>query len=578
MYQGDYTLETLKSERDRFVAFAFASADILLELNEKGEIEFADGATIGLIGKKAEELTGKHFVSLVHDKDIKTAHEILDDAEHLARLENAKIRLTSKMHGSLPFAISGFRLPYLKNHYYLTLTVARGDIAPGELDKRDLHSGLLKKESYVETANKRIREAKTAGKEVQMTLLDFPQIKDFLDGMAANEANHFIAEISDYLRSKSVDGDTAGLITNGAYSFIHQAGMDTKAMKADLLAITKKADPKGEGLAMRSKTIETQLGKLTEHDSANALLYTINKFAHEKGDDFRIDSLQAGYQTMLDDTVNKITSFKNTVINSDFQIAFQPIVNLKDGIIHHFETLVRFDKNDNFSNPFQFITFGEQAGIIGDFDLAMCQRTIDVLIKAAENGNKPLVSVNLSGKSLSSNLFMDAISEILKRNDPVRKQLIFEITESSKIHNLSEANKFVQELRENGNLVCLDDFGVGESSFDYLRHLQIDFVKIDGSYVKESIASPRGKHLLKAMAGLCRDLDITTIGEMVEDDDVAHILWESGVKFGQGYLFGKPSVDIETLVHCSKPTPYYNGIMRAKKMQTKAGPWWKRQE
>jgi EAL domain-containing protein (putative c-di-GMP-specific phosphodiesterase class I) len=576
MEQPDFTLETLKSERDRFVAFAFASADLLIELNDKGDIAYADGATMGLLGLKSEDMVGKSFISFVNDADVKTAHEILSDAEHISRLENVKLRIDSKLHGKLPFAVSGFQLPYLKNHYYLTLSVAREDISPDDLNKRDLNTGLLKKENFAESANKKIREATESGQPLKMTLLNFPELKALLDGMPADESNHLVAAISDYLRSKSVDGDSAGLLKEGAYGFLHDEKLDEKKVLLELMQITKKADPSGQGIAMKAKTIKTEIGKLSEQDSANALLYTINKFANDKGNDFSIDSLQAGYQVMLDDTVNKITTFKNTVSGNQFQVAFQPIVNLKDGIIHHFETLVRFDKNDSFSNPFQFITFGEQAGIIGDFDMAMCQRTIEILNSAATKGNRPLVSVNLSGKSLSSGLFMDTISEILRRNDGVRKQVIFEITESAKISNLTQANNFVQELRSKGNLVCLDDFGVGESSFDYLRHLQIDFVKIDGSYVKESVSTPRGKHLLKAMAGLCRDLDIVTIGEMVEDDDIAHILWESGVKFGQGYLFGKPSVDEETLIHCSRPTPYYNGVMRAKKVGNRKGPWWKR--
>ncbi len=578
MEQPDFTLETLKGERDRFVAFAFASADLLLELNAKGEIAYADGATIGLLGVKSDELLGRSFVSLVHDSDIKLAHEILQDAEQIARIENIKIRLQSKLHGKLPFAVSGFQLPYLKNHYYLTLSIAREDIAPEDLNKRDLHSGLLKKQNFVESANRKIHDAEKSGNALKITLVDFPELKAVLDGMPADQSGRLVAEISDYLRSKSVDGDSAGLIKDGAYGFLHDEKVDEKAVLQELLHITQKSVPNAPALAMKANTIKTEIGKLTEQDSANALLYTINKFANDRGTEFSIDSLQAGYQVMLHDTVNKITTFKNTVTQNQFQIAFQPIVNLKDGIIHHFETLVRFEKNDSFSNPFQFITFGEQAGIIGDFDLAMCQRTIEVLNQAATKGNRPLVSVNISGKSLSSSLFMDAIAEILKRNENVRKQVIFEITESAKIQNLTQANTFVQDLRSGGNLVCLDDFGVGESSFDYLRHLQIDFVKIDGSYVKESAATPRGKHLLRAMVGLCRDLDIVTIGEMVEDDDIAHILWESGVKFGQGYLFGKPSVDEETLVHCSRPTPYYSGVMRAKKVGGRKGPWWKRQE
>ncbi len=84
--------------------------------------------------------------------------------------------------------------------------------------------------------------------------------------------------------------------------------------------------------------------------------------------------------------------------------------------------------------------------------------------------------------------------------------------------------------------------------------------------------------MLKAMANLCKDLGIVTIGEMVEDERAAGLLWESGVKFGQGYLFGKPEVDEETLIHCDKPTPFYDGMLRIKRVPKKSRKWWERKD
>ena len=579
MFNSDNTLESLRSERDRFVAFAFANADILVELDTEGNILFADGATTGLIGRKAEEMIGRNFNSLIYNEDLDLSKQLLNDIEIAGRLENVKIRLKGKYNDCLPFSMSGYRLTYLRNHFYLTLSLIKADISADELHKRDIYSGLLKVENFAKSANTKIREAQAAGKELKVTLLDFPELKAFLDSLPGNQAAALMGEISNYLRAKSVDGDTAGIINNNAYSFVHDANVDTDTVMRELVAITKKADPKGVGLEMHVQTLDTDVGKLTEQDSASALLYTINKFADQQGEKFDIHSLSEGYQSLLDETVNKIAEFKQTVASNNFQVAFQPIVDLKTGIIHHYETLVRFEHPNGFDNPFKFITFGEQAGIIGEFDLAMTQKTLDILEDAASKGNRPLVSVNLSGKSLGSSLFMDSLRGILDLNQHLRKQVIFEVTESSKIQDLKSANSFLQDMRNAGNLCCLDDFGAGESSFDYLRSLQVDFIKIDGSYIRESIASQRGRHMLKAMAGLCRDLDIVTIGEMVEDERAAHILWESGVRFGQGYLFGKPTIDATTLANCSKPTPFYNGIMRAKKINRSTNKsWWARKD
>ena len=126
----------------------------------------------------------------------------------------------------------------------------------------------------------------------------------------------------------------------------------------------------------------------------------------------------------------------------------------------------------------------------------------------------------------------------------------------------------------------MDDFGTGESSFDYLRNLQVDFIKIDGSYVRESMKTVRGRQMLRAMAGLCANLGVQTIGEMVEDEKEAGLLYDCGIKFGQGYLFGKPTVEDETLIHHGKRSPIYKSVIRARSFKPRdpSKEWWERDE
>src|SRR5262249_37678626 len=102
----------------------------------------------------------------------------------------------------------------------------------------------------------------------------------------------------------------------------------------------------------------------------------------------------------------------------------------------------------------------------------------------------------------------------------------------------------VSRLRQRGFRVCLDDFGAGSSSFHYLNSFPVDFVKIDGKYVKNAIDSPRDRAFLKAMAQLCHDLDTATIAEMIETDAQAQLMRDLGVGYGQGYLFGKPAPEM----------------------------------
>lgn len=568
-------LAEMRHERDRFVAFAFASADILLELDEDGHILFADGAVKGLLGFESQDVEGREFYTLLPRRDAQRARDVMKEMKQKLRMERTDIHLRTAKQEALPFRMSGFRLSTLRNHTYISLSMLKpSQLTTDQLFHQDVETGLLKTKHFVEAANKRIIEAKTHDETLQVTLLDIPELKALLDQLIDADADKLLYQISDYIRSRSVGGDTAGAIEGGGYSFVHDDSVEPAEIIKGIIELTKQADPEGKGVTVRSNTINADPCSMSRQDSANALLYTLNTFAQSQGEDFSIDSLSTGYARLLDDTVNRMAQFKQTVAGEDFKIAFQPIVDLKTGLIHHYEALVRINDQEVFKNPFDFITFGEQAGIIGDFDLLMCQKVMEVLERTAKNGNYPLVAVNLSGKSLGSMLFKDALRKLVSLNEKVRKQVIFEVTESSKIEDMQSANTYLQELRKGGNLCCLDDFGTGESSFDYLRNLQVDFIKIDGSYVREAIKTQRGRHMLKAMASLCRELDITTIGEMVEDEKEAALLWEAGVKFGQGYLFGKPDIDENTIVNCKKPTPFYNGIMRAKRFDKRPRAWW----
>src|SRR3546814_8686804 len=142
---------------------------------------------------------------------------------------------------------------------------------------------------------------------------------------------------------------------------------------------------------------------------------------------------------------------------------------------------------------------------------------------------------------------MAALREILAPDPELRKQLIFEITESTQITNLVHAAAAVRQLRDDGHSVCLDDFGAGAASFPYLQALDVDYVKIDGAYVKalQTKEYERDRAILKGMVWLCKELGIGTVAEMVEPEDQAGLLRDFGIDYGQGYLFGRPEPEMQ---------------------------------
>jgi EAL domain-containing protein (putative c-di-GMP-specific phosphodiesterase class I) len=191
--------------------------------------------------------------------------------------------------------------------------------------------------------------------------------------------------------------------------------------------------------------------------------------------------------------------------------------------------------------------------MIPDYDFKMVCRSIDVLRKHKEQGTKPHLAVNLSGSSLSSKLFLDKLYALLIKNIEFCPQIMFEITESTKILDMRATNEYIRKIKKFGVTISIDDFGAGEATFEYLRHLDVDMVKIDGSYLasKNADDNSREHNLLKSLGDLCKDLGIDVIAERVETYEDKQIILNSGIKYAQGYYYAKPDTNSDVLANTS---------------------------
>jgi len=150
------------------------------------------------------------------------------------------------------------------------------------------------------------------------------------------------------------------------------------------------------------------------------------------------------------------------------------------------------------------------------------------------------VSINLSGPSLNNEEFLDAIISQLKASGIDGNKICFEITETAAIANLNTAMKFISTLKEIGCRFALDDFGSGLSSFAYLKNFPVDFLKIDGMFVKGIVDDPIDRAMVKSINDIGQVMGMETIAEFVENDEIENLLKAMGVNYAQGYGIGKP--------------------------------------
>lgn len=230
-------------------------------------------------------------------------------------------------------------------------------------------------------------------------------------------------------------------------------------------------------------------------------------------------------------------------IESDrFILVSQPIMNLRRGLDNYHEVLLRMcGDNGEIIQPAGFISAAERFGLMRSVDRWVIRMAIKVLARQLITQPDLHFSINLSAESIGESSMLDTITSALHEHAVPATAVSFEITETVAIANLGKAQKFLEQLRALGCRTALDDFGVGYSSFAYLKDLPVDIVKIDGSFVRDIQHDEVQRAMVHAMNEVAHAMGKKTIAEYVGSDACIAILQEIGVDYAQGFHVGKPS-------------------------------------
>jgi diguanylate cyclase (GGDEF)-like protein len=223
------------------------------------------------------------------------------------------------------------------------------------------------------------------------------------------------------------------------------------------------------------------------------------------------------------------------------ELHFQPIQHLASGGIGHYEALLRLRARDGgLVPPGLFIDVAESTGLIRRID----RWVVEAAVATAAARPDIKIALNLSSRSFDDDMAFDTMQGALARHGISGSRLLLEITETAALANFSSAVRIMGKFKGLGCAFGLDDFGVGYSSFQYLRELPVDFVKIDGSFIKGLTNNPDDVVFVRALNDAVRGFGKETVAEFVEDEDTLAILREIGVDYAQGYLIGRPAPEM----------------------------------
>ncbi len=419
------------------------------------------------------------------------------------------------------------RIIYLANHDYLT--------------------GLFNRRRFQEELEHRINDVQRFGDQGALLFIDLDQFKYVNDTLGHQAGDEYLYNVSCALVNALRETDIIGRLGGDEFGVIlPRSHLDNAQRVAANLLTTLSSLPVELGRHFTSVSASIGIVMFPTHGDlssdllakADAAMYT----AKDRGRN-RAHTYSEGDEGLL--AMHAKLKWEDRIhqaLEQDrFILHYQPVVYLDTQTISHYEVLLRMlDEDDTLIPPNAFLDTAERFGLIRDIDHWVLRHSIQVQGESERTDSPITLAINISGRHFGNPEIMQLINAAIEEHGAEPQRLIFELTETAALENLAQARAFIDLLHDLGCHIALDDFGVGFSDFHYLKHLPVDMLKIDGSFVRNLDKDHFDRIFIRAMADLAQELNIITVAEFVENADIVTALRELHIELGQGFHLGRP--------------------------------------
>jgi diguanylate cyclase (GGDEF)-like protein len=418
-----------------------------------------------------------------------------------------------------------------------------------ELEHKQTHDALTDlpgKALLLDAITQAIHTAERTGKTVTLAAMELSRLSTLSVSLGHEVSDHVQIELAQRLRELQPKSHMVARVRNQDFMYLVDGSEDPSAMSELLTRLLRVCNTPFHWQDTPLQ-LEPHIGVSTypkDAQDAVSLLQSAEAALYKAKQEGRMGVVLASVELSeeVENLVKKESRLRAAMLNHEFEVFYQPRVNLASGKISGAEALIRWrDPELGLISPIDFVPLATEIGLIG-------QMTDEMLAKVCQQQKAWLdagvtavpVSVNLVADNFSNDKIVSVIQNLLTDNQLDARYLEVELTESAAMTHVEQTIAVLKRIREMGVLVAIDDFGTGYSSLSYLEKFPLDILKIDISFIREILSNPHAVVITSVIVAMAKEFGFLIVAEGVEQDKQREFLLKLHCDEGQGYLFSRP--------------------------------------
>jgi len=537
----------------RFRSLVQNSKDLIAVVEPDLTIRFVTPSSWTILGKGPEELVGTRLDSLLHPEEANDTAALLREraldegsSEHEFQLRHA-----SQGWRTVEAAIANLLNDASVRGLVLTAhDVTERKALESELAHQAFHdslTGLPNRALFADRVTHSLERVSRGNRSVAVLFVDVDDFKTVNDSLGHATGDELLVAVAGRLRGCMRAADTAARLGGDEFGLLLEdvPGVDKAVELAErVLEALSRPLVLGRTEILVRASIGIVIGRAGQTGgellrNADVAMY---KGKRQGGNCYEVfePAMHAAALARLELKAD----IERALLNDEFHLMYQPIVELGDGSIVGLEALIRWTHPTRGAiSPADFIPLAEETGLIPEIGRWVLQRACEQAVEWQRQNlsHRPLsMSVNLAGRQLQSAWLIGEVTEVLETTGLAARDLMLEITESTLMDEVETVATRLAELKKLGVRVAVDDFGTGFSSLSYLQRFPVDVLKVAKSFVDEITTENKDARLVQAVIRIASSLDLATVAEGIELPEQRDRLRELGCTLGQGYLFAQP--------------------------------------